>query len=91
MHKSIKRFGTNGIIGDDKDFESTRADLERLFIQDMRENGYLPVLGLGPTFSTKRDHEKNCYEFVISVFGLYCGKKKARQFSGVDVDGRFLV
>lgn len=87
MHRGLKRFGFNGIINDDADFPRMREEFESIIIDEMREAGYVPVLDLGPFFSTQlRDDQK--YDFVISLYGLFVGKRKSWDYVGVDAHGK---
>lgn len=85
MHRGLKRFGFSGTIRDDSDIPRLREQYEAMVIDDMRESGYIPVLDLGPFWSTSYDGGK--YEFIISLYGLYVGKRKAWELSGVDGHG----
>lgn len=86
MHKNVKRFGFDGIINDDSDFVRIRAEFEAVVVDDMRDNGYVPMLDLGPYWSTKL-REDGKYDFIISLYGIYVGKRKAWEIAGVDVHG----
>ncbi|QNN99160.1 hypothetical protein SEA_FAUST_57 [Streptomyces phage Faust] len=83
MHKTIKRFGFQGEIGDDADFSRLRAQYENMILGEMRELGYVPVLDLGPYFSTIFDKPKNKYEFVLSVYGVYLGRRRSWEVEGI--------
>jgi hypothetical protein len=90
MHKDIKRFPLDGIINDDSDFVRLRAQFETLIVHNMRDDGYVPVLDIGPLWSTKYDMKKDCYSFELTVYGVYVGKKKAWHLEGMDGSGRYL-
>lgn len=90
MHKKIERFGFDGEIGDSSDFIRLRVQYEALVIQQMRADGYVPVLDLGPLFSTKWDKQKKTYTFELTVYGVYVGKRKACEIEGMDGIGRLL-
>ena len=83
-----KRFKMEGTIGDDADFPRLREQYEQLVILDMRESGYIPILGLGPFFSTKR--REKLYEFVLTLYGVRVGKVKAWTLEGMDLDGKLV-
>lgn len=59
-----------------------REDYERLLVQDMRDRGYVPVLDLEPQFSIKYNELKDNYSFFLELFGVYVGKKKAKEIEG---------
>ena len=90
MHKNIRNFGFNGIIGDDSAFIRLRAQYEALVVRQMRDDGYVPVLALGPLFSTTYVEEKDHYTFELTVYGVFVGKKKACLIEGMDEVGRLL-
>jgi hypothetical protein len=88
-HKSIKRFGLEGTIADDSMFIRFREQQEFHLLAAMREAGYVPVLGFGPFFSTSYDEEKDTYTFVLSIYGIHVGVKKASTIEGIDGAGRW--
>ena len=86
MHKSIKKFSHSGFISDDKHFPRLRNEYERALIEQMRDSGYVPVLDLGPYFSTKWEEDK--YSFISTIYGIFVGKRKACQIQGVIIEGQ---
>ena len=91
MHKRIERFGFDGEIGDSKDFIRLRSQYEAQVVDQMRSDGYVPVLDLGPLFSTKLNKKTMTYSFELTVYGVYVGKKKACNIEGMDGHGTFLL
>jgi hypothetical protein len=89
MHKDIKRFPLDGLMNDDSDFIRLRAQFETLIVHQMRDGGYVPVLDIGPLFSTKLLDDGH-YEFELTVYGVYVGRKKAWKVEGMDGLGRYL-
>lgn len=55
-------------------------------IEEMRFGGYVPVLDLGPFWSTSLKDEH--YDFVLSMYAVYVGKAKAWEILGTDGTGR---
>ena len=90
MHKKIERFGFDGVIGDDTDFIRLRSQYEALIVDQMRSDGYVPVLDLGPMWSTRWDKKSESYAFDLTVYGVYVGKKKACNIEGMDGSGKLL-
>jgi hypothetical protein len=90
MHRKIRRFGMDGIIGDDSLFTRVRTQYEKMIIDDMRDRGYVPVLGMGPYFST-RLNIKGYYDFVVTAYGVFVGERKAWKIEGIDVDNGSLI
>jgi hypothetical protein len=89
MHKDIKKFPLDGRINDDSDFIRLRAQFETLMIHQMRDGGYVPVLDIGPLFSTQLEKDGH-YTFVLTIYGVYVGKKKAWIIEGMDGGGKYL-
>lgn len=87
MHRDIRKFSMQGEIGDDSALPRIRSDLERRVIQDMRDNGYIPVLDLGPYWSTEYDIMHDKYKFALSVYGVHVGRRKASEIEGMS-DGK---
>ena len=83
MHKTIKRFGLEGKIGDDADFARLRSQYESMIVKEMRESGYVPVLDLGPYWSTNYIKEETAYDFVLSVYGVYVGRRRSWEVEGI--------
>ncbi|UMO76428.1 hypothetical protein SEA_TOMAS_81 [Streptomyces phage Tomas] len=82
MHSHVKRFQVDGIMKDDADFPRLRAQFEDMLMTDMRDRGYIPVFDLGPFFSTEYRHDRS-YNFVISAYGIYLGRRRAWEISGI--------
>lgn len=81
MHRDIKRFGFDGIIGDDADFGRLREEFELRIISEMRDKGYVQSYDNPSEFSTTFVDGK--YSFVISVFGIFVGKRQACHIEGI--------
>jgi hypothetical protein len=86
QHKNIKRFHLESTIVDDSHFIRQRESQEQLLVQQMKDLGYIPVLDLGPFWSTSLN-EKGRYESVLSIYGVYIGVKKSWEYMGVDGAG----
>jgi len=78
MHKPIKMFSQDGLIKDDRDFIRIRNEFERLIIDQMRDQGCLPIHELGTHWSTKWLGDK--YSFKLTIYGWYAGRKKSKEF-----------
>lgn len=88
-HKPIKRFSLDGIIRDDASIGRLRQEYIRLLNTEMRLNGYAPRLDIDPNFTIYYNHDKDYFEFILSVFGTYIGKKQIECIQGID--GTMLV
>ena len=90
MHKSLRAFTMEGQVNDDKDFARLRAQFESELVSQMRETGYVPVLGMGPFWSTVYDAPKDWYEFVLTVHGYRVGRKQACELEGITAEGKLI-
>lgn len=88
MHRGLKRFGMNGVINDDSDFIRLREQYETLLLAEMKETGYVPVMDLGPFWSTDLKADGH-YNFILSMYGVFVGLRKVNQYIGVDAHGRY--
>ena len=83
-HKPIKNFILDGIIKDDSAIGRLRYEVAKLKIEEMRELGYVPRLDIDPNFTIKYNEEKEYFEFTITIYGTYLGKKKSQCIQGID-------
>jgi len=83
-HKPIKNFTFDGIIKNDAAIGRLRLELVRLKNLEMCELGYIPRLDIDPQFTIKYNNEHDYFEFTLTVYGTYIGKKKALWISGID-------
>lgn len=83
-HKPIKRFGIAGIIKDDSSIVRLRSEYSRLLDAEMRTAGYVPRLDLSEDFTIIFNHKKEYFEFKLSIYGIYVGKKKSEWILGID-------
>jgi len=82
LKRNIKSFLISGVIKDDSSIGKSRIMYEKLLVQDMRDKGYVPVLDLEPQFSIKYNEVKDNYSFFLEMFGVYIGKRKAKEIEG---------
>jgi hypothetical protein len=82
MHKRIKRFELSGQITDDIFIPRMKIEYIRLLSDSMREDGYVPRLDIDSDWSLS--YTGNYYEFTLSVYGSYIGKKAAACIDGLD-------
>ena len=81
-HKNIRKFSIEGVLGQDSDIPRIRAQYESLLVHDLRARGYVPVLDLDTLWSTKYDEAKDSWEFVLGIYGIYIGKRRAYEWEG---------
>ncbi len=80
-HRKIKRFQIEVQFDDNSRLISLRPQYENLLTQDMRGKGYVRVLDIDPAFSVEFAGET--WKFLMSIHGVYVGKKKAWQLEGI--------
>jgi hypothetical protein len=83
-HKSIKRFHLDGHILDDASFWRLKDQYVRLLTTNMRLSGYVPRLDIQPDFTLDYNEEKQYFEFELSLYGIYLGKKQSQWIDGVE-------
>jgi hypothetical protein len=82
MHKRIKRFELQGQILDDIFIPRMKGEYIRLLADAMRDSGYVVRLDIEPDWSLS--YTGNHYEFILSVYGSYIGKKNAACIESLD-------
>lgn len=50
----------------------------------MRETGYAPRIDIEPDFTLNYDSDKNCFEFGLTAYATYVGRKKTEWIIAVD-------
>lgn len=71
-----------GQIHDDSAIPRLRKQYEHMIEDDMRIQGYVPILDLDIQFSLEYDESADIYNFDIVLYGIYVGKKKAFLYEG---------
>jgi hypothetical protein len=83
--KPIRMFEQTGVIHDEKALGRIRLEIEKIIEDDMRSKGYVPVLDLGSGYFTFYNDEKDTFNFRITVYGIYIGKRKAYEWRGYNM------
>jgi hypothetical protein len=83
-HKSIKKFSLDGSIHDDSAIARLRNEYCRLLITEMRLSGYAPRLDINADFTLNYNEEKKYFEFKLSLYGIYIGKKQSEWILGIN-------
>ena len=83
-HKRIKEFHIDGVIEDDAVIPQIRERYEKILIDMMRSNGYVPHLDIEPAFSLEYQEEK--YKFLLTIYGVYVGKARAQCYLAVSAN-----
>ena len=83
-HKSIKRFYLEGIIQDESKTPRLKEEYIRLLISQMRYEGYVPRFDIDADFTLDYNYEKSYFEFKLTLYGVYAGRKKSQWITGID-------
>jgi hypothetical protein len=83
-HKPIKRFSLSGNIHDEAALWRLRIEYQKLLESEMRLSGYVPRLDINQDFTVDYNQEKQYFEFELSIYAIYVGKKKSEWIAGVD-------
>jgi hypothetical protein len=83
-HKAIKRFTLEGIFQDDSSIIRLKDEYIRLLKTEMVLTGYVPRLDIDTDFTIYYNEKKDVFEFMISLYGTYLGKKQAQCIDGID-------
>lgn len=81
-HKSIRRFFLDGEIYDESYIPRIKDQYIRMVNDLMYTKGYLPRIDIDPDFTVM--YNGRTFEFKLSAYGVFVGKRKCEQFSGVD-------
>jgi len=82
MSKNIKLFGHSGEFLDDSVALITRVAAENIIKHEMTDKGYVRVLDIDVGWYTHYDPAENRWVYEIRAYGIYVGKRKARQCEG---------
>jgi hypothetical protein len=83
-HKPLKKFGLDGMIHSDSAIMRLKEEYIRLIKLEMQLLGYVPRLDIDPDFTIEYNKEKRYFEFELTLYGIYVGKKKAEWIMGID-------
>lgn len=83
-HKPIKRFSLEGDIYDDAAIYRLRTEYVRLLTLEMKLSGYVPRLDINQDFTIQYNNKANIFNFKLSLYGVYVGKKKSEWITGID-------
>ena len=83
-HRPIKKFSLAGTIYDDSALYRLRIEYARLLVAEMRLSGYVPRIDISQDFTIEYKEHKQYFEFELTLYGVYVGKKKSEWILGVD-------
>lgn len=81
MHEQIVAFTETGELKDDSKIIETQDALSRVLADKMYSSGYLPVIDIDVQWTTHRNEEKDCYEFQITMYGVYVGDLSKKELA----------
>lgn len=81
-HKSIKRFSLEGEIYDDSHIIRLKEQYVLMIVNGMKADGYVPRYDIDTDFTLS--YNGKTFDFKISVYGVYVGKRKAECLEGID-------
>jgi hypothetical protein len=74
----------DGNIHDDSAIGRLRTEYVRLVTTEMKLAGYCVRLDIDPDFTIKYNSTQEIFEFRLSLYGTYVGKKRAEWIAGID-------
>jgi hypothetical protein len=83
-HKPIKRFSLDGQIYDDSAIARLKIEYTLLVTSEMKIDGYVPRIDIDPDFTISYNEEKEIFDFTLSIYGIYVGRKQSEWIQGVD-------
>ena len=83
-HKPIKKFNLKGTIYDDSAIVRLRDEYGKLLTTEMKLSEYVPRLDINQDFTIEYNYEKQYFEFELTLYGVYVGKKKSEWILGID-------
>jgi hypothetical protein len=83
-HKPIKRFDLSGTIHDESIITRLKIEYTRLLVSEMRLSGHAPRLDIDPDFTISYNEKKENFDFKLSVYGIYVGRKQSEWIIGID-------
>lgn len=90
MHENIKKFFLDGIVGDDENLVQSKEFLIKNLEDQMRDNGFVPVLDMDPQFTLSYNVEKDYYDFNLSIYGVKVGRQQSWDVAGI-MNGKTLT
>jgi hypothetical protein len=83
-HKPIKKFSLEGSIYDDSAILKLKGEYLSLLMTEMKISGYVARLDIAPDFTMEYNEKSETFNFKLSVYGIYVGKRKSEWIFGVE-------
>ncbi len=90
-HKPIKKFNLDGIIHDESAIYRLKNEYVRLLTTEMRLAGYVPRLDIDIDFTIDYNEIKQYFEFELSLYGIFTGRKQSEWIQGIDGTKAILI
>lgn len=68
-----------GTLYDEAHIDRLKTEYLALIILQMKSDGYVVRADIDPDFTISYNGPRNGYDFKLSVYGVYLGKRKAQQ------------
>ena len=81
-HKNIKKFNIDGEIYDEAAIPNIKEQYINILKIIMQGKGYVIRYDIDPDFTVQ--YNGKTFNFLLSVYGVFLGKRKAQCVSGVD-------
>jgi hypothetical protein len=82
-HSMIRRFRIEGVLAGDANTVKAREMYEGVLDDQMREQGYVPIFDVRPTWFTEYSVESESYAFVLVMHGVHVGEEKVWTIEGI--------
>ena len=83
-HKQIKKFNLDGVIHDESAIGRLKTEYIRLVVSEMKISGCVPRFDIEPDFTIDYNEKKKYFEFELTIYGIYVGKRKSEWIAGID-------
>jgi hypothetical protein len=83
-HRPIKKFSLDGVIQEESALWRLKDEYIRLLESEMRISGYARRLDINADFTLNYNEQKNHFNFELTLYGVYVGKKKSQWITGID-------
>jgi hypothetical protein len=83
-HKPIKKFSLNGLINDEASMPRLKTEYIKLIVSQMKIKGFVPRFDIEPDFTIDYNEKKHYFEFELSIYGIYIGRKQTECIMGID-------
>lgn len=79
MARGIKHFSESGVALDQETILRIKKEVEDNIVDGMRKKGWVPVIDLLPQLFWDYNSKQENFNFEITIYGTFVGKKKAQQ------------